>query len=176
MDPGGGRVGGLVFSPDGALLYIGSGDGVIRRVSIDGEDSLAPLRGHERGIGALSMDKSGRVLISAGRDGRILQWDLKSGAIADTLKEDPAEIRTTVISPDGRWIAACGESGTVRVWQRGSGALPWFKFQAAKTHLFALAWHPTKRLLAWSGEKGQAGVLELARRAPTPQPERQPDK
>jgi len=171
-DLGGGRVDGLVFSRDGGVLHIGSSDGAIRRVSIDTGASLPALRAHQKGIVALSRDADGRALVSAGRDGRILEWDLKGGFIAGRLRADPSEILSTVVSPDGRWIAAGGTSGTVRVWQRGSGALPWFQFEASKTKLFALAWHPTKPLLAWSGVKGTAGILELARHAPKEQPEK----
>lgn len=158
---GGGRVDGLLFSIDAAVLLIGCADGVVRRVPLDASaPPLEPIRAHRKKLHAMSMDAKGRVLVSSGADGRIAWRSLDADTGGGEIEVEAGEVLHTAVSPDGAWIAACGESGTLRLFERLGGGDP-ITLQVAEGKLFALAWHPTKPLLAWGGEKGGAGVVEL---------------
>jgi len=158
---GGRYVGALAFSKDGRTLYVGRKDGSIHRVSVEtGEQQQTPLKAHTRTVRSLSLDRSGETLVSAAADGKILWWDLAKAVVRHSVAGEPDEMYEARLHREGTWVASCGKSGTVRLWQRGK-ADPVASFEAATTPLFALAWHPRKPRLAWSGDRGRAGILRV---------------
>ncbi len=68
-----------------------------------------------------SFSPDGRHLASAGWDGRVCVWDLRTGRVNRVLRGHSGVIGSVAWSPDGRTLASGDNDGTVRVWDAGSG-------------------------------------------------------
>jgi WD40 repeat protein/serine/threonine protein kinase len=72
---------------------------------------------------AVAFSPDGSQVVGAGADGRVLVWDVATGARQGEIPSDGQGIWTAAISPDGRLLAFAGESGVVQVWDRAAQAL-----------------------------------------------------
>ena len=68
----------LAFSPDGAVLASGDGNGVIRLWDADTGRPRPPLR-QENEVHGLTFSRDGRRLATAGRDNSVRLWDWAEG-------------------------------------------------------------------------------------------------
>ena len=98
----------------------------------------------------------------AGSEERIVIWNAATGAVVRSMKS-PNLMNVLVIAPDGKHFAEAGEDKKVRIHDVGTLEV----IQAFRAHdgpITALAWHPTKAILAtgcndlairlWDLEKG----------------------
>jgi WD40 repeat protein len=95
--------------------------------------------GHEDEVTALAFSPDGTTLASAGRDDRIVLWDLTDRRATRILRPDPADlpgdvsrcrdddpegrgdVRAVSFSPDGTLLASGGHDQLVRVWDLAGG-------------------------------------------------------
>jgi WD40 repeat protein len=117
------------FSPDGRWLATSSASGLValRRVP----DLKVVLRLHHPG-GAAAVDfaPGGGFLATAGYDGAVRLWDIRTGRLMRKLQGARGTVWSLDFSPDGKRIAAAGEDSVIRIWD-----------PAAKRLLHALAGH-----------------------------------
>jgi len=114
----------LAFSPDGSRLATASYDGSIGLFDVvSGKGSIVPA--HKGHVDSVVFDGSGKQLLSAGEDGRLLLWN------DDDLKQAPREIGQTqdslmwaALSPDGRQVAAVGRDQVVQLFDTEQAAPP----------------------------------------------------
>jgi WD40 repeat protein len=142
------------YTADGASI-VGLVPGGMARVwkegSRDIERVLFPAYDLQTMDMAVSRDRR-RLAIATGKPAVVRLWDLADERADDTtLAVHAPKARDVAISPDGRYVATCGDDGTaqLRHWPQRSlarsitGALP---------HATAVAFSPDSRLLAigWS--------------------------
>ena len=144
-------VDGLVITPDGKKLLIGSESGKIElwdAVANRMERVFADLREPVRGF-ALSQD--GKRLAAGGAGGLTRVWDVASGGMLfEKRGHGEAEISAVALSADGALLATGGRDAATRLWKVDTGELlrdfP-FKGKWVRTVQFS----PDGRMLAVGG-------------------------
>jgi WD40 repeat protein len=109
------RFSGMAFLPKGTVRLCGIDGQAIVVWEVLPEKMLSPLGGHMYQISSLAFSHSGKELISAGSDGTICQWDLKTGKELRRhhyVDEDARRFggpfyaqSSVVFSPDGKYFA-----------------------------------------------------------------------
>jgi len=77
-------------------------------------------KGHADRITGLAYQPDGRTLVSAGWDGMVALWDLRSGRLAGSLSGVDESVNALALSPDGAVAATAGNRG-LRLWNLASG-------------------------------------------------------
>jgi WD40 repeat protein len=74
----------------------------LRLLDVKTWKELHPPRGHTQGVTAIAFARDGRQLLSAGADGRLRLWDLKTGRDLGRFS-DPVSAKRLALSPGGRY-------------------------------------------------------------------------
>ncbi len=75
------------------------------------------LRGHKDAVRSVIVNKDGKKMYSAGSDGKILEWDLDGKSkTPKMLIDNPFTNRILALSPDGKWLAAGGETNDIQLF------------------------------------------------------------
>jgi serine/threonine protein kinase/WD40 repeat protein len=114
------RVFGIGWSPDGRTMATGCGDSLVRLWNVDeGYSLVGLLRGHDRDAVFVNFAGGGKLLASAGWDGRMLLWDVTDQR---EITRMPAEGKVGRFNPMGRKFDAWrGWKGSVVEAAEGYG-------------------------------------------------------
>ncbi len=164
----------VVYSHDGSLLATGEsihseGRGTVRlwdpvsRGQVNEFD--APAGASIRGL-SFSPDGhrlAAAVATSSPNDktatGEIKVWDLPSGRIVAQWKDPANAIYSVAFSPNGKWIAAGGSRGSVKIREADSGVVTHIT-EAHWQDVYQVAYSPDSRRLATCGADGSAKVWD----------------
>jgi WD40 repeat protein/transcriptional regulator with XRE-family HTH domain len=114
----------VVWSPDGTRLAGGSdgeGSGELFVWNVQksvGAVAPCPLRvfaGHSGQVYAAVWSPSGDLLISGDTNGMLRWWDVESGECVGIREAHQGAIRSLKVSPNGRWLASCGDDGAIKI-------------------------------------------------------------
>ncbi len=95
---------------EGSRLY----DGSSRQMRFD-------LKGHEgQGVLDVAFNPGGTRLVSAGKDGTAILWEVNSGKKIGTIRGHTDWVTTVAFSPNAQIIATSSTDGTVRLWNAGT--------------------------------------------------------
>ena len=111
----------LALDTSGRQLLVGHANGHIRRWNLAVDGTLSnpqPLDHHADAVVALSISNDGSFAVSGSWDKSAAYWRLGSNGKRIPLKlpSNHGQVLGVTITPDGKWIAASCEDGTVLVW------------------------------------------------------------
>lgn len=75
------------------------------------------LRGHTKGVWAVTFCPDARHVLSAGKDKDIRIWDTATGECVGVLAGHAGALRALAISPDGSTLLSGGREKAIRVWK-----------------------------------------------------------
>jgi WD40 repeat protein len=111
----------FVLSHDGRRLAVGSGDGRLMVLGLDGSDArLLPRR--DGFVSALAFSGDDRALYAADETGSLSRYDLATGT-GQELGRHAARISAMRVAPSGRHLATADVSGEIRLWDPDGGGL-----------------------------------------------------
>jgi nucleoside phosphorylase/uncharacterized protein YjbI with pentapeptide repeats len=147
------------YSPDGAHLVSGGGDGMVRIWDAGTGTCLSTLSGHTGWVWAVAYSPDGAHLVSGGGDGTVRIWDAGTGTCLSTLAGHAGWVRAVAYSPDGAHLASCGDDGTVRIWDARTGIC--LSTLAGQTGwVRAVAYSPDGAHLASAGGDGTVRIWD----------------
>jgi WD40 repeat protein len=157
------------FSPDGKILALAGGDGLVKLWDAAGANELRTLRGHSAAVTALSFRPDGKTLASASDDRTVKLWELATGSVRATLSGHRREVMGVVFSSDGRLLVSAGKDWSVKIWETATGnekiTLP------VQGEVYSLACSPNDRSLAAGCALGPIVLWHLGERVERFRPE-----
>jgi WD40 repeat protein len=115
-----------------------------------GAEPPGRIQAHRKQVTALAFSTDGTTLLSAGADGEVVAWDVKTGQERHRCPRLDGKVFAVAFSPDGKRYASAGSDGLVRVWAADTG-------EALASHrghegpVAALAFSPDGKVLASGG-------------------------
>ena len=147
--PQDGGISAIDFSPDGARLIVGSAT----RVSLWDVERGAKLREYASRTVAneLSFAPDGRSFYVGGTDGYVRRWRIDSNEPAGEVQIDPvAGVYDVRVSPDGRTLAAAGDTESVALVDAESLEVI-RRLVGHRGAVYGVAFHPAGKRLATCG-------------------------
>jgi WD40 repeat protein/serine/threonine protein kinase len=109
----------------------------------------------------LGVSPDGRMLVSAGNDGRILLWDVASGTVVRRLLGHGRGVLAARFSADGSRVVSAGFDYTVRVWDVGEHEERHLRLGHTAA-AYGVAFDPRGRFVASAGIDGSLRLWDLA--------------
>ena len=116
-------------------------------------------------IYAIAVSPDGKMMACVDGD-RISLYQLPNGKAVSQISN--ASVRTLTFSPDGRWLAGCGEEGVVRLWLVAKieaakpNVQPALVLEGHRGLVHAVKFSPDSRLLVSGGNDRRAIVWAIA--------------
>ncbi|HEV3443551.1 MAG TPA: WD40 repeat domain-containing protein, partial [Gemmataceae bacterium] len=155
----------IALSPDGKYLASNT-DGMVKLWDVERRHVLTKLRGPV--VQGLAFSPDSRILATASTGVQL--WDVAKGTELATLKADPAKFAYVAFSPDGKTLAAAGESGkndskgVVTLWDVDTHKQK-LDLTGYSGSIFCVAFSRDRKLVAVGGghfaSNGQAGAGEV---------------
>lgn len=141
----------VAWAPGGESLASAGDDGEVRLWHPDGAE-LRVLRGHDDWVRCLAWTVDGQHVVSGSDDRTLRVWNAASGALASVLEGHADAVWGLALSGDGRLLASRSADGMVRLWWMPDGsAAAWFREPAPGELETAMAFHPSRPVLAAAG-------------------------
>ncbi|OSC98368.1 WD40 repeat-like protein [Trametes coccinea BRFM310] len=96
----------LAFSPDGAHVVYGAGDGSVRLLNAHTGAQLQRFEGHTTWIGHVAFSPTGMEVMTGSADGTVRVWDVAIGACLHTWSDHSGGVGSVAWSPNGLFLAS----------------------------------------------------------------------
>lgn len=108
------------FSPDGAWLALGDGEGEVALWSVAERQRVTSWKAHEKDVITLAFSPDSKTLVTGSQDDTVRLWTLPSLKLIKKISWKDGPPITLAISPDGKWLAIGsrmkGKFAEVRLW------------------------------------------------------------
>ncbi|HET6161408.1 MAG TPA: protein kinase [Dongiaceae bacterium] len=150
------EINGVAFSADGKILFGGGADGGLRLWDVAHDTLKAKTpSGHNAAIIDLELSGARNLIATLGTDQLIRFWRLESMVpLAIEYQVAGHAAKGLAFSPDGRWLAAGDDAGSVELWKLGAQQPP-MMLSGHQQQVWALAFSPDGRRVL-SGDRGGA--------------------
>ena len=145
---------GCRFDPTGKSLFVSAQDSTIQRFDVATGAKTSYL-GHASWVRGMAFIPQQRLLISGDYHGKLIWWsaDVDSPKPIRTIAAHDGWVRAVAVSPDGRWVASCGNDRLVKLWHAADGT-PGKVLTGHADHVYNIAFHPDGKHLASGDLKG----------------------
>lgn len=158
----------LARLPGSGRVFLGSSDFAVSEADLSAAKFEAKeLYKHESYITSVVL--AGKLLVSAGYDGKLVWWDTEKKEKVRTVDAHAKWIRQLRVSPDGKLVASVADDMVVKLWDAATGKLVHeLKGHAEKTPndfgsmLYAAAFSPDGKHLATGDKVGHVIVWDTA--------------
>ncbi|KAF8869684.1 hypothetical protein CPB85DRAFT_1446702 [Mucidula mucida] len=106
----------IACSTNGALLAVGSRDGLIRIWDTKSRMESGKLEAHSGYVRSVGFSPDSKLLVSGSDDGTVKVWDVATCKLRETFVGHDDWVRSVAFAPDGKRIVSGGDDKTVRVW------------------------------------------------------------
>ncbi len=106
----------VAYSPDGAVLALGSENPVIALRSTINNRALGSLSGHTDTVTCLAFSPVNKLLASGGYDETVRLWNLADMTERTALGAHSGGVLAVAFSPDGKVLASAGFDKTITLW------------------------------------------------------------
>lgn len=121
---------------------------------------LRCIEGHTDHVCGLVMTPDSKQVVSGSLDKTIKVWDLSSGELLYTMKENSGRVGALAMAPDGQQVISGHPDGTVKVWDLSSGGL--LRTIAGNSSVIALAMAPNGQQVVSGHGDGTVKVWDLS--------------
>lgn len=150
----------IAFSDDAAYVATGSYDKLIHFMPFEGTKRPRKLYGHRSAVVKLSFIAENR-LVSAGKGGEVLVWDLERGKIAKRLEPADDEITALCLCGAKRYLFVGTKAGAVRLYDLQECELLSAHYLQADGAVTSLAYMEEGERLAVGTLKGRVDVYAV---------------
>ncbi len=158
----------IVFSPDGASLFVAAGDsgisGVAYQFKVADGSLVRKYEGHTDALYALALSPDGRTLVTGGYDQKIRLWSITTGTELRVLTGHNGGVFGLAFRPDGKVLASTSADRTVKLWEVATGKrLDTFSQPLKEQN--ALAFSPDGKTVASAGADNRIRVWNVTENA-----------
>lgn len=137
------------FDPTGRYVFAGSQDYSVWRFEVANGTKTEFVLPEKSWVRGLAFDSTGKTLVTAGYDGRLVWWPVEAE------KPEPIRVvdghkgwaRAVAVSPDDSLLASVGNDLLVRLWNMGDGQLV-REMPGHESHVYNAVFHPEGEHLA----------------------------
>ncbi|KIO17366.1 glycoside hydrolase family 3 protein, partial [Tulasnella calospora MUT 4182] len=162
----------VAFSPDGAILASGAGDGMVQMWDAQTGMPLGEaLTNHSDGVCSVAFSPDGAVLASGSNDKTVRFWDVRTATPLDeplTLHSD--WVRSVTFSPDGAVLASGSDDGTIQLWNVHAGTPLGDPLTGHSSHVCSVAFSPDGQVLASGSSDNTVRLWDAHTGAPLAEP------
>ena len=112
---------------------------------------------HDGRVWRIAFSSDGRLLASAGADGRVVVRHVVAGDVVTTLTAHDGPVYGVAFAPDGTCLATAGRDGVTRLWDTTSWQAR-LEIRGHEGTVYAVAFSPDGLLMATAGTDGTARV------------------
>lgn len=155
----------LTQNPQNAILHMGHHNGTVTLWSPNSTTPLAKILAHRGPVRAISIDRQGRYMVSAGQDLKMCVWDIRTfKEVSSYTTRQPA----SSIEISDRDLTAVGWGTQITIWrdlfsksmtEQEKFGSPYLSWGAEGKRIERVKWCPFEDLLGVSHNQGFSSII-----------------
>lgn len=157
----------LSFHPEEDIMAAAtvSGDALIYKYSVDGNELVSTLELHVKAIRDIEFSHDGSTLFSASKDRSILLTDVQTGKFTRSYDQAHEQPIYTMYIIDENMFATGDDDGRIKLWDiRDKSTAPIFSIKEGDDYITAIITNDAKRTLVTTSADGYLSAINMRQR------------